>query len=120
MVVDSSGRLDSFTRAVRHHFAISEVVDDDPGEDIDATKGPSLINTKYAKRYDTFSNKLGKLRKKQKVSDLEIQGLVNKYKGVHIEKLSFCIRPRKAKFQGLNNETSVDEEYEEVISIPMP
>lgn len=83
VVLNSSGLLDSFTRAVRHHFAISGFVeDDDPGEDINATEGPSLIKTKYVKRYDIFSNKLGKLGRKQRGADLEIQGLVNRYKGV--------------------------------------
>lgn len=83
MLLNSSGLLDYFTRAVRHHFAISGFVeDDDPGEDINATEGPSLIKTKYVKRYDIFSNKLGKLGRKQRGADLEIQGLVNRYKGV--------------------------------------
>ena len=70
VVVDSSGLLGSLPVLAISGF----VEDDDPDEDINAIKGPSLINTKYAKRYDIFSNKLGKLRKKQR--------LVNEYKGV--------------------------------------
>jgi len=88
--------------------------------------GPNLLRTRYAKKWDTRVDTVGRARRIQSAAPLDIRGLFEKYKDtvwaedLQIEKLSLCKEGRVKTFGGPNNSILVDEEYEEVASIALP
>lgn len=133
LAVDSSNRIFSLVKRVDTHFAHSGIERSSEFQHADSVSRRErpiqhlrLLATRKTQGKAAFIGKHGRIVTRQVNISFDIRGLDQKYineiwaKDVPLEKLSLYRAGRKAIFAGKNNERVVDEEYEEIASIPLP
>ncbi|MCJ1457790.1 hypothetical protein MMC28_008159 [Mycoblastus sanguinarius] len=125
IATDSSNSLPSFAREVRQNFTSAGISEERRLRS--RLLGPDLIHPRHIKQLENYAYLDGHIvRKGRQEADYNARGLVEKYKDfefareIRLEKLSLVKEGRKAPFAGTNNEFLVNEEYEEIESIPLP
>jgi len=126
---DPSNRLPSFFRKVKEHFDQGGVGYPPSHSTSLARLGletSSILDTCYSGRYQWKLTKKGLRKSVRERPTFDARDLMKKYQDtvwaedIQIERMSLCKTDRKAKFQGSNNEILLEDEYEEIASIPLP
>ena len=129
LVDDSSQRLPSCIQKIRQSFEQAGYAGLEKQSGLrseDFVKGPDLIGTKRARRQQKFINPEGALVSQRLSPKFDARGFPEKYQDfvwaddIQIKKLSLCKEGRLATFEGSDRKTLIDEDYEEVASIPLP
>lgn len=128
---DSSNRLASFVDNVRTHFTQEGIEHFRKPVNLHEPERPEISIDRFyllssKKVMTTFRAREGWMLKKRKHPHFDLRGLVQKYKdevwgeSILLEKLSLCKEGRIVTFGGSNKRRIIDEEYEEIASIPLP
>ena len=132
-VQDSTGRYGNLCHGIRHYFTAKghphHTVALQSSDEYDVSQGSKLLDfgNNHRVRYGVRQS-LGvdvKLRQQMFEPPLK-ECLLDRYRhtiwidDLHVKKLSLCKAERQAKFDGPNNETILDERYEEIASIDLP
>ena len=133
---DPSDRLPLSRVKIRHHFKREGFVhpkDTTNTENFSLEtfpSGPGLVWPELVRlgkaKQQTLIDESGQAYRRKLREVIDAWGLPERYRdlvwteNIQIEKLSFCKEDRIAKFHGPNNETLIDEDYEEIASIPLP
>ena len=129
-VHDPSDRLTRFVSGVRHHFESEgirySIFPNGKPHGHGVFVGANLINGHWRKERKQSIASDGHRISKSSPRYFDFEPFRDKYKDfdwardIEIEKLSLCKEGRKATFHGPNDNILVDEDYEEIASIPLP
>ncbi|KAL8728398.1 MAG: hypothetical protein Q9166_005443 [cf. Caloplaca sp. 2 TL-2023] len=128
-VDEPSGRLPQFVRSIWNHMSLNgysqhKYFKDRPSSWLEKG-GALLLNSKTLNKKQRTIIIDGTVRKSDFI-EFDARNFLEKYqdfewaKEITIEKLSLCKEGRLATFAGPHNKKLIDEEYEEIASIPLP
>ncbi len=111
---------DEIAKAIKDHIA------DWSDEEFDDDWKHRNARKVHVNRYQWKLAKKGLRKSVRERPTFDARDLTKKYQDtvwaedIQIERMSLCKTDRKAKFQGSNNEILLEDEYEEIASIPLP